>query len=204
MTETEFQKLIYELRAILAQSKPKRASAILVDGSNIHASSRALSFHLDYRKMVDFFDQETDVQYLYYFTAIRAQQEYDNLRPMLDFLEYNGWSVITKPTKEWTDPETGRLNIKGNMDIEICQVANELSDRIKDLILFTGDGDFRFMVESLQRFKGISVSVVSTIQSDPPMCADELRRQANEFIDLQNIRQIIERTPDEKKKFFTR
>lgn len=195
MTKDEFQHFIEEMRATLERVRNKRTSAILIDGSNVYASMRALNFSIDYKKLVDFFDVDTNVEYLYYFTAIREGQEYDNLRPMLDYLEYNSWSVVTKPTKEWVDEVTGRRNIKGNMDIEMCQVANELAglDKIDDLVLFTGDGDFRFMVESLQRWKGISVTVVSTVQSRPSMCADELRRQANLFIDLHDIRHIIER-----------
>lgn len=168
--------------------------AILVDGSNVYASGRALNFQVDFRKVVTLFEEMGyEVSRLYYFTAVRKTLETDNLKPMLDYLEYNGWTVITKPTKEWTDQETGITNIKGNMDIEMCQVANELAEHVDEMVLFTGDGDFRFMVESLQRWRGMAFTVVSTIASSPPMCADELRRQANSFIDLATIKDKIRR-----------
>jgi uncharacterized LabA/DUF88 family protein len=62
----------------------------------------------------------------------------------------------------------------------------ELADRADHLVLFSGDGDFRRLVEAIQR-KGVRVTVVSTIRSSPPMVADELRRQADEFLELAEI-----------------
>lgn len=173
-----------------------KLAAILVDGSNIYAAAKALGFSIDYKKLVDTFDGS--VLKLYYFTALRAADEESLVRPLADYLVYNGWNVITKPTKEWKDPLTGQIKIKGNMDIEIATVALELAPHITDLVLCSGDGDFAFMLESLQRRYAVNVTVVSTIMTRPAMCADELRRQADTFIDLYSIRDIVRRNGSEK------
>lgn len=168
-----------------------RTSVILVDGSNIYATAKQLGFDVDYKKLLDSFDGV--ILKAFYFTALRVKDEQSVVRPMVDFLEYNGWTAITKPTQEWRDEDSGALKIKGNMDIEIATVAMEMAPFCTDMIFLTGDGDFRFLVESLQRRYGIVVTVVSTIATQPPMCADNLRRQADEFIDLASMRNAIER-----------
>jgi uncharacterized LabA/DUF88 family protein len=104
--------------------------------------------------------------------------------------------MVTKPTKEFVDA-TGRRKIKGNMDIELAVDAMELSDYLDHIVLFSGDGDFRSLVEALQH-KGKRVSVVSTLSTNPPMVADELRRQADQFIDLANLQEEIGRDPSER------
>lgn len=165
-------------------------SAILVDGSNIYSTVKALGFSVDYSKLLQSF--EGTVLKAYYFTALRSENEYSNVRTMIDFLQYNGWSTITKPTQEWVQHD-GTKKIKGNMDIEIATIAYELAPHITDLYLFTGDGDFCFLVEAIQRRFCVNVHVVSTIVTRPSMCADNLRRQADTFIDLHDMRPMIER-----------
>ena len=81
---------------------------------------------------------------------------------------------------------------KGNMDIELTVNAMELAPHVDHIVLFSGDGDFRPLVESLQR-QGVRVSVVSTVRSQPPMIADELRRQADNFIELEGLRDVVGR-----------
>lgn len=169
-----------------------KTSAILVDGSNLYAANKALGFTIDYRKLLHYFGGH--ILRAGYFTALPPDNEQTSLRPMVDYLEFNGWSVYTKDTKKFIDPVTGQEKIKGNMDIEMSVIAMELAPYITDLILFTGDGDFRFLVESLQRRYTVTVTVVSTIVSRPPMIANELRRQADKFIDLVDIQGDIKRT----------
>jgi uncharacterized LabA/DUF88 family protein len=70
----------------------------------------------------------------------------------------------------------------------------ELAPHVDHIVIFSGDGDFRPLIESLQR-QGVRVSVVSTIRSQPPMIADELRRQADNFIELDGLRDVIGRPP---------
>jgi uncharacterized LabA/DUF88 family protein len=132
----------------------------------------------------------------YYYTALVEDQEYSPIRPLIDWLDYNGYTMVTKPTKEFTDA-TGRRKIKGNMDIELAIDVLEMADHLDHVILFSGDGDFRRLVEAVQR-KGLRVSVVSTIKSSPPMVADELRRQADDFIELSELAPLIARNPSER------
>ena len=99
--------------------------------------------------------------------------------------------MVTKAAKEYTDSQ-GRRKVKGNMDIELTVNAMELAPHVDHIVLFSGDGDFRPLIESLQR-QGVRVSVVSTIRSNPPMIADELRRQADNFIELDGLRDVIGR-----------
>ena len=128
---------------------------------------------------------------MFYYTALIKEQEYSPIRPLVDWLDYNGYTMVTKPTKEFTD-STGRRKLKGNMDIELAIDAMEMCEHLDHVVLFSGDGDFRRLVEALQR-KGTRVSVVSTVRSQPPMAADELRRQADIFIDLYDLMPEIAR-----------
>jgi uncharacterized LabA/DUF88 family protein len=113
----------------------------------------------------------------YSYTAVIEDQEYTSIRPLIDWLDYNGYTVVTKASKEFINA-SGRRKLKGNMDIELAVDAMELAAHVDQIVLFSGDGDFRSLVEAVQRC-GIRVTVVSTISSQPPMIADELRRQAD-------------------------
>ena len=128
----------------------------------------------------------------FYYTALLEDQDYSPIRPLVDWLDYNGYTMVTKPTKEFTDAATGRRKIKGNMDIELAVDVMEMSEHLDHVVLFSGDGDFRRLVEAIQR-RGVRVTVVSTIRSQPPMVADELRRQADFFLELQELQPRIER-----------
>ncbi len=166
-------------------------TALFIDGSNVYAAARALNFDIDYKRLLAEFRQHTHVVRAFYYTALIEDQEYSPIRPLVDWLDYNGYTMVTKPTKEFTD-SAGRRKIKGNMDIEIAVDAIEMADHLDHIVLFSGDGDFRRLVESLQR-KGVRVTVVSTVKSQPPMIADELRRQADVFIDLVDLQPTIGR-----------
>ncbi|HDL16843.1 MAG TPA: NYN domain-containing protein, partial [Rhizobiales bacterium] len=126
-----------------------------------------------------------------YYTALPEDQEYSSIRPLVDWLDYNGYTMVTKPTKEFTD-SSGRRKIKGNMDIELAVDAMELAEHLDHIIIFSGDGDFRSLVEALQ-MKGKRVTVVSTLSTQPPMIADELRRQADQFIEITDLEEVIGR-----------
>ena len=131
----------------------------------------------------------------FYYTALLENDEYSPIRPLVDWLNYNGFTMVTKPAKEYTD-SMGRRKVKGNMDIELAVDAMELASRVDHIVLFSGDGDFRPLIESLQR-QGVRVSVVSTIRSQPPMISDELRRQADNFIELDELKDVLGRPPRE-------
>ena len=175
---------------------PREKIALFIDGANLYAASRSLGFDIDYRKLLESFGNKGYLLRAYYYTALVEDQEYSSIRPLIDWLDYNGYRVVTKPAKEFTD-STGRRKIKGNMDIELTIDALELSDVVDHYVIFSGDGDFRSLVEALQR-RGRKVSIVSTMSSQPPMIADDLRRQADQFIDLMALKAEIGRDPSER------
>ena len=165
--------------------------ALFIDGANLYASAKTLGFDIDFRRLLKEFQGRGRLIRAFYFTALIDDQEYSSVRPLVDWLDYNGYSVVTKPAKEFTD-STGRRRIKGNMDIEIAVGALELAPHLDTMVLFSGDGDFRSLVEAVQR-RGVRVIVVSTNATEPSMVADELRRQADEFIDLTHLAPRIAR-----------
>ena len=147
----------------------------------MEVDTKALNFDIDYKRLLLLLRQRAHLVRALYYTAILDDQEYSSLRPLLDWLNYNGFSVVTKPVKEFTDG-FGRRKLKGNMNIELAVHAMQMAPVLDHAVLFSGDGDFRSLVSALQQ-KGVRVSVVSTLESQPPMIADELRRQADQFID---------------------
>jgi len=170
--------------------------AVFIDGANLYATSRGLGADIDYKRLLKEFQNRGNLLRAFYYTALIEDQEYSSIRPLLDWLDYNGYTVVTKPVKEFTD-STGRRKVKGNMDIELAVDAMELASHVDHIVLFSGDGDFRPLVEAIQR-KGVRVTVVSTISTQPPMVADELRRQADVFLDLAELMPRIGRDPGER------
>jgi uncharacterized LabA/DUF88 family protein len=176
---------------------PSRSNkiALFIDGANLHATCRTVGFDIDYKRLLqEFASRGTLVRALYY-TAIE-DQEFSSIRPLTDWLDYNGYTVVTKTTKEFIDA-SGRRKVKGNMDIELAVDAMELAEHVDQIVLFSGDGSFRSLVEAVQR-RGVRVTVVSSMSVRPPMIADELRRQADVFTDLTELRSKIGRAPAER------
>lgn len=169
--------------------------ALFIDGANLHSAAKALGFEVDFKLVRQEFEKRGRLVRANYYTAMLETEDYSPVRPLVDWLAYNGFNVVTKPAKEFTD-SAGRRRIKGNMDIELAVDALELASRIDHAILFSGDGDFRPLVEGLQR-RGVRVSVVSTTRTQPSMAADEIRRQADNFIELEALRDVIGRPPRE-------
>jgi uncharacterized LabA/DUF88 family protein len=174
-------------------SDPERL-ALFIDGANLFATAKSLGFDIDYKQLLKEFGGRGRLIRAFYYTALIEDQEYSSIRPLIDWLDYNGYAVVTKPAKEFVD-SFGRRKIKGNMDIELAVDAMEMAEHIDHIVLFSGDGDFRSLVEAVQR-KGVRVSVISTITTHPPMIADDLRRQADEFVDLINLVGKIGRDPE--------
>lgn len=172
--------------------------ALFIDGSNLYAATKALGFDIDYKLLRAEFMRRGKLLRAFYYTALLESEEYSPLRPLVDWLHYNGFTMRTKPAREYTDSQ-GRRKVKGNMDIELAVDVMELAPRLDHIVLFSGDGDFRPLVASVQR-QGVRVSVVSTIRSQPPMIADELRRQADNFIELDELRDVIGRAPRDSRR----
>ena len=170
--------------------------ALFIDGANLYATAKTLGFDIDYKRLLKEFQSRGTLLRAFYYTAIIEDQEYSSIRPLIDWLDYNGYTVVTKATKEFIDA-SGRRKVKGNMDIELAVDAMELAEHIDEMVLFSGDGDFRSLVEAIQR-RGVRVTVVSTLASQPPMIADELRRQADVFTDLKGLQSKLGRDPSER------
>src|ERR1700721_2981292 len=170
--------------------------ALFIDGANLYATAKTLGFDIDYKRLLKEFQSRGTLLRAFYYTAIIEDQEYSSIRPLIDWLDYNGYTVVTKATKEFIDAN-GHRKVKGNMDIELAVDAMEFANRVDHIVLFSGDGDFRSLVEAVQR-RGVRVTVVSTISSQPPMIADELRRQADVFTDLVELQSKLGRDPAER------
>jgi uncharacterized LabA/DUF88 family protein len=172
-------------------------TALFVDGVNLYSTARALGLDIDFKRLLTEFQSHGTLVRALYYTTVNEDQEFSAVRPLLDWLAYNGFTVVTKPAKEFIDAD-GHRKLKGNMHIELAVNAMELAEHIDQIVLFSGDGDFRSLVEAVQR-RGVRVTVVSTISSQPPMIADELRRQADVFIDLTELRSGIGRNQSEQR-----
>lgn len=167
--------------------------ALFIDGANLYATSKAVGIDIDYRKLLSEFQSKAYLVRAYYYTALIEDQEYSSIRPLIDWLDYNGYRVVTKPAKEFID-SAGRRKVKGNMDIELAVDALETAAHYDHLFLFSGDGDFTALVAALQR-KGKKVTVVSTMASQTPMISDDLRRQADYFVDVVDLAKSVGRPP---------
>jgi uncharacterized LabA/DUF88 family protein len=175
---------------------PDERVVVLIDGANLYSAAKALAFDMDYRKLLDEFRQHGRLIRASYYTALVEDQDFSPIRPLVDWLDYNGYSLVTKPAKEYTDA-TGRRRFKGDMDVEIAVDLMQAAEFADHAFLFSGDGDFLPAIEAVQR-KGMRVSVISTIKSNPPMAADDLRRTADNFVDLADLAALVGRPPRER------
>lgn len=172
---------------------PREKIALFIDRANLYATAKAVGIDIDYRRLLKEFQNQGYLLRAYYYTALVDDPEYSSIRPLLDWLDYNGFAVVTKPAREFTD-STGMRKIKGKMDIELTVDALEMAPFYDHMLLFSGDGDFTALVAALQR-RGKRVTVVSTLSGPAPMLSDDLRRQADFFIDIADLAKTVGRTP---------
>ncbi len=167
--------------------------ALFIDGANAHATAKALGFDIDYKRLLTEFQSRGTLVRAFYYTATFEDREYFSVRPLIDWLDYNGFTVVTKPAKEFDDGEGRRKFKRSSMGVELAVDALEIANQVDNIVLFSGDGDFCPLLEALQR-QGVHVSVISSLRSKPPIIADELRRQADTFIELDDLKAAIGRT----------
>jgi uncharacterized LabA/DUF88 family protein len=167
-------------------------TALFIDGANLHMTAKSLGFDIDYKRLLGEFQSRGYLLRAFYYTAFVEDQEHSSIRPLIDWLDYNGYTVVTEASKEFV-AQTGRRKVKGELAVNAMEIANH----IDHMVLFSGDGDFRPLVEAVQR-KGVRVTVASTITTHPPMLADELRRQADIFLDIAELQSKIGRYPGER------
>ena len=167
--------------------------ALFIDGANLYSAAKTLGVEVDYRKLLEEFRKRGRLLRAYYYTALIENDDYSPIRPLVDWLQYNGYNVVTKPAKEFTDA-AGRRRVKGDMDVEIAVDVLTLADKLDHIVLFSGDGDLTHLVKAAQD-KGVRVSVVSSVKTQPPMISDDLRRTADNFIDLVDLSELVGRPP---------
>lgn len=170
---------------------PNERLGIFIDGANLYSAARGLDFDIDYKKLLEEFRKRGRLIRANYYTALLENEEYTPIRPLIDWLDYNGFKIVSKAAKEYSD-DSGRRRIKGDMDVELAVDMMEACGYLDHIVLFSGDGDFRKVVEAVQR-RGVRVSVVSTLKSSPPMASDDLRRQADAFIELADLGKLVGR-----------
>ncbi len=171
---------------------PEGRSAVFIDGANLHSTSRALGFEVDFKRLLAEFERRGPLLRIYYYAMVLAAGDFVSIQPLLDWLEYNGFTVRKKPVREHDDGE-GRRRFKRNIVIDLAIDAMEIAGYVESIYLFSGDSDFRILVEALQR-RGVFVTVVSTLRTRPaPMVANELRRQADAFLELDDLKVAISR-----------
>jgi uncharacterized LabA/DUF88 family protein len=179
---------------------PTDRLALFIDGANLYSAAKNLGFDIDYRKLLEEFQKRSVLVRAYYYTALVENEEYSPIRPLVDWLDYNGYRLVTKPAREYVDNQ-GRKRFRGDMDVEIAVDMLEMAEHADHMALFSGDGDFRKLVEAVQR-RGSRVTVVSTVKSQPPMVSDDLRRQADNIVDLADLADMIGR-PSRLPKFIS-
>jgi len=170
---------------------PEERIVVLIDGINLTSTMKSLGFDIDYKKLLALFRSKGRLIRALFYTTVFDQDDYSSVRPLVDWLEYNGYTLVTKPAKEFVDA-TGRRRLRGNMNVEIAVDAMRLASSADHIVLFTGEGNFRSLVATLQDL-GVRVTVISTLQTRPAMVADELRRQADQFVDLAELESMIGR-----------
>jgi uncharacterized LabA/DUF88 family protein len=175
---------------------PDERVAVFIDGANLYSTAKGLAFDMDYKKLLEEFRKHGRFIRASYYTALVEDQDFSPIRPLVDWLDYNGYTLVTKPAKEYTDA-AGRRRFKGDMDVELAVDLLQAADYCDHAFLFSGDGDFVAAIEAVQR-KGMRVSVVSTIKSNPPMASDDIRRAADNFVDLADLSPLIGRPPRER------
>jgi len=165
--------------------------AVFIDGASLYATAKALDFDIDYKKLLLLFKSKSSLVRAYYYTVLIEDQEYSPIRPLVDWLDYNGYTLVTKPAKDYTD-STGRRRIRNSIDVELTVDVMEMAGKVDHIVLMTGDGSYRRLIEAVQRL-GTKVTVISTVSVSPPLIADEIRRQADSFVDLASLRGEISR-----------
>ena len=167
--------------------------ALFIDGSNFHSTAKLLNLEVDYLKLLSLFKEKGQLIRAYYYTALPDQSEISPLRKLTDFLDYNGYTIVSKQTKEFTDHVTGERRVKGNMDMELALDMLKMSEHLDHVYLFSGDGDFCRLLGEVQD-RGVRVTVISSIHTQPKLIADALRRKADAFLDLDDIYEELSRS----------
>jgi uncharacterized LabA/DUF88 family protein len=161
--------------------------SIFVDGNNMFYAQQKNGWFFDPRRVLEYFTKEPELMLInaFWYTGLKDSQDQRGFRDALISL---GYTVRTKILKEYYDDTSGRYSQKANLDIEIVVDMFNTVDQYNRVVLFSGDGDFERAIELL-RSKNTHITVIST----EGMIARELRNVTDRYIDLNDIRDRIEK-----------
>lgn len=170
---------------------PTEKTIVFIDGPDLHGIARSTGVDIDFKKLKSFFQDRTHLVRAFYYTTVVVQDQHATIKPLVDWLEYNGFTLVTKPAKIRIGSD-GRQHMNTNMRVELAVDALEFSQMADHVVLFSSDSAYCHLVATLQR-RGKRVSIVSTLANNGAAVADDLRRQADQFIDLVDIAPSIRR-----------
>ena len=176
--------------AIMHFYKDERV-ALFVDGQNFYVTQKVLSFEVDYKQLLTLFRSRAHLIRAYYYTTLNEDLEFVSIKPLVDWLGYNGYSVVTKPARFFVD-SSGQKRARTSSLIDIAVEAMRIADSVDHIVLMTGDGELCSLVSALQD-RGKRVMVISTLESSSGLVSDDLRRRADQFVDLASLQPLIGR-----------
>jgi uncharacterized LabA/DUF88 family protein len=167
-------------------------TALFIDGPNLFMAAKLLQTQIDYRSLLTHFNENSNLlRASYYSTVVETPgDQYISLTPLLDFLDYNGYTVVKKMSREYTDAQGNRKAKNHTMKVEMTIDMIELAPRLDHVVLFSGDGDLLMLVDTLKR-KGVRTTIVSTVHGETPVISDDMRRIGDSFVDLHAVMDII-------------
>ena len=164
-------------------------TVVFIDGQSLFSTAKSLGFNIDFKKLLDELKTFGDLIRTKYYTLADDEDDDSPIIPLTDWLSYNGYSVVTKFVRSHVDPE-GRKRVRGKIDVELSVDMLEIAPHVDHVVLVSGDGDFAYLLAALQR-QGKKCTVISSVQSTQQICADSLRRTADQFIDLAQLKSKI-------------
>lgn len=174
--------------------RPTETTYLLIDGVALHHASRANGISVDFKRLLQWLRERTRLVRAIYFTAlVEEDDEVISVKPLVDWLDYNGYMTVTKAARIYSN-EDGTRRVKGSMNVEIAMMMAELAGIAEHIVLASGDADLIPAVKYVQQ-RGSRVSVISTLHSRPPCVSDDLRRQTDDYIDIVSIEKHVARMP---------
>ncbi|HOX26223.1 MAG TPA: NYN domain-containing protein [Candidatus Krumholzibacteria bacterium] len=158
--------------------------AIFIDGENIHYSAKHLNMRLDYLKLCRRLAGKRRLLRAYFYTAISAQSE--GKIDFINFLKLNGFTVVTREVKSFSEPDATNRSVRSALDMELAMDIVNLCPHVDTVILCSGDGDFRPLVEAVAR-RGKHVEVCALRE----MTSTDLIAAADVYVDLGSLKDEI-------------
>jgi uncharacterized LabA/DUF88 family protein len=157
--------------------------AIFVDGSNLFYAALQLNIEIDYTKLLARLTGGSRLLRSFFYTGVDRNNE--KQQGFLLWMRRNGYRVIAKDLVQLPDGSK-----KANLDVEIAVDMMALVGSYDTAVLVSGDGDLAYAVDAVS-YRGVRVEVVS-LRS---MTSDSLINVSDRYIDLENVKEEIQKTP---------